>query len=33
MIGGLLPVFLAELTGFPATAKDSEAFDLPGGYY
>lgn len=29
---GLLPVCLAELKGFPVTAKDSAAFDSPGGY-
>ena len=31
MMAGVLPVCLADLTGFPVTAKDSAAFDLPGG--
>lgn len=32
MTAGSLPVCLAELTGFPVTARESAAFDLPGGY-
>lgn len=31
IIAGSLSVCLAELTDFPVTAKDSAAFDLPGG--
>lgn len=31
MTAGFPPACLAELTGLPVTAKDSAAFDLPGG--
>ena len=31
MMAGFLPMCLGELTGFPVTAKDSVAFDLPVG--
>ncbi len=30
MMAGCLRVCLAELTGFPVTAKEAAAFDLPG---